>query len=98
MDGQPDDLRGDNDGRRDGDEKNDARRDAKRDAHVAEISARLRHVCHHMTDADFASLVLDMAETKLRFQAIDAEFPRRRITPAPADGEGPSTGASDGAR
>jgi hypothetical protein len=95
MDGERDDLRGDNDGRREGDEKNDARRDAKRDAYVAEISARLRHVCHHLTDAEFTRLIVGMAETKLRFQAIDAVFPPLRQAPAPVDREGPSSGASD---
>ena len=70
----------DSGGRRaEGDERRAALRLAQRDAHVAEISARLRHVCQHLTDDEFARLVLEMAETKLRFAAIDAEsVPRRR--------------------
>jgi hypothetical protein len=46
-------------------------RETQRDAYVAEITARLRHVCQHLTDTEFTRLVADMAETKLRFMAID---------------------------
>ena len=84
MNGERGDQRGDNHGRRDGD-GTDSARDARRDAHVAEISARLRHACQHLPDDEFARLVLDMAETKLRFATIEAEAFSR---PAPASGEG----------
>ena len=71
MDGERDDRRrGAADRRREG--SGDKRRDATRDAHVAEISARLRRACQHMPDAEFTSMVLDMAETRLRFADIDA--------------------------
>ena len=50
----------------DGDSKN-----KRSDVYVADISARLRHVCQHLTDAEFTSLVLDMAEMRLRFADID---------------------------
>ena len=76
MDGERDDRRGAADGRRDGDSNNRSR-DATRDAYVADISTRLRHVCQHLTDAEFTSLVLDMAETRLRFADIDRQAFRR---------------------
>lgn len=62
--------------RRDGDGKRDTfeetQRAARREAYVAKISARLRHICQHLGDAEYARLVIDMAETRLRFSAIDA--------------------------
>lgn len=54
------------------DDERDQGREARREAYVAEISARLRHVCQHLGDEEFARLVIDMAETQLRFSAIDA--------------------------
>ena len=84
MDGERDDNRGAAAGRRDGDGKRDtfgeAQRAARREAHVAEISARLRHICQHLSDDEFARLVIDMAETRLRFSAIDAGEAARRPT------------------
>ena len=56
--------------------------EARRDALVGDIAARLRHVCRHLSDEEFAQLVADIAETRLRFAAIDAEQFRR----APAQG------------
>ena len=50
-------------------------RDARRATLVGEIAARLRHVCQHMSDDEFALLVADIAETRLRFAAIDAAYP-----------------------
>ena len=44
----------------------------KRDSIIADLSARLARVCEHMTDEEFARLVVDMADTKLRFAVIDA--------------------------
>ena len=86
MDGDRDDRRGSAEGRRDGDGISPTR-DARRDAYVADISARLRHICQHLTDDEFARLVVDMAETKLRFAAIDSEaFSRPRLGPASGDG------------
>ena len=83
MDGERDDRRGARDSRRDVDGTSPAR-DARRDAYVAEISARLRHVCQHLPDDEFTRLVLDMAETKLRFAAIEAgAFSRPRPGPTP---------------
>jgi hypothetical protein len=61
----------------------DHSRAAKREAYVAEISARLRHVCQHLSDEDFTRLVIDMAETRLRFSAIDSGAPGRRPPTAP---------------
>jgi hypothetical protein len=52
-------------------------RDARRAALVVEITARLRRVCQHMSDDEFARLVADIAETRLRFAAIDASYPPR---------------------
>jgi hypothetical protein len=78
MDGERDDRRS-TPGRRDGDGKYDPARDARRDSHVAEISARLRHPCQHLTDAEFTRLVLDMAETRLRFAEIDRDMLSRGI-------------------
>ena len=86
MDGERDDARRTADRRRVGDERTDMTRDAKRDAYVAEMSARLRHVCRHLTDAEFSQLVLDMAETRLRLAVIDAgAWPQRRPGPEAAD-------------
>ena len=45
---------------------------------MIEIAARLGPVCQHLTGDEFAPLVSDVADTKLRFAAIDAEvWPRR---------------------
>ena len=83
-DGERDDKRGPAAGRRDGDGKRDsfggAQRQARREAYVAEISARLRHICQHLSDDEFARLVIDMAETRLRFSAIDAGASGQRPT------------------
>ena len=49
----------------------------RRDAYVADISARLRNVCRHLSDAEFTSLVLDMAEMRSRFTDIDRQVFRR---------------------
>lgn len=66
-------------------------REAKRHALMIEIAARLGPVCQHLTDDEFAQLVSDVADTKLRFAAIDAgAWPRRdrddRATGGPTDG------------
>lgn len=63
-------------------------REARRDALVRDIADRLRHVCQHLTGEEFAQLVADIAETRLRFAAIDAEQFRR----APAQGPRPAAG------
>ena len=62
----------------------DYSREARREAYVAEISARLRHVCQHLSDEEFRHLVLDMAETRLRFSAIDSGALARRPLSSPA--------------
>ena len=49
-------------------------REMKRAVYIADISARLRYACRHLSDDEFASLVSDMAEMKLRFASIDAAF------------------------
>ena len=60
-------------------------REAKRDELMTEIAARLRPVCRHLTDDEFTELVRDVADTRLRFAAIDARaWPRR-------DGDDPAT-------
>ena len=73
---RPDDIR------QDDDEElvrtREGAREARRVALMIEIAARLGPVCEHLTDEDFAQLVSDMADTKLRFAAIDGEsWPRR---------------------
>jgi len=50
----------------------DPNREVRRDIYIADISARLRYACRHLSDDEFARLVLDMAEMKLRFASIDA--------------------------
>jgi hypothetical protein len=84
MDGEHDDKRGPVAIHRDGDGKQnifeEAQREAQREAYVAEISARLRHVCQHLDDDEFARLVIDMAETRLRFSAIDSGGSGQRPT------------------
>jgi hypothetical protein len=47
-------------------------REVKRSIHIADLSTRLRHACRHLSEDEFARLVFDMAETKLRFAAIEA--------------------------
>ena len=59
-------------GRRHGGGTPDGDREVKRRIFVADLSTRLRHVCGHLSDDDFAHLVLAMAEMKLRFAAIEA--------------------------
>ena len=58
--------------RKDDHSNEDSTREARRHALATEISARLRRVCQHLTDEEFARLVADMTDTKLRFAAIDA--------------------------
>ena len=50
----------------------DPDREVKRDIHIADISARLRYACRHLSDDEFVRLVFDMAKMKLRFASIDA--------------------------
>ena len=50
----------------------DGDREVKRRIYVADLSVRLRHACQHLSEAEFARLVFDMAEMKLRFAAIEA--------------------------
>jgi hypothetical protein len=38
---------------------------------VAEIGARIRPVCSHMSDGEFDALVLDMARMRLRFRELE---------------------------
>ena len=92
MDDERDDRRGAAHDRRDGHSRtrsDDATRDASRDAYVADISSRLRNVCQHLTDAEFASLVLDMAETRLRFADIDGQAFRRGLRRPTDAGDAP---------
>ena len=73
------------DRRHDGDERERARREAKRNALIADLSHRLRRVCEHLTEAEFAGLVADMADTQLRFASIErGSWPAARNKP-PAD-------------
>ena len=71
-----------------------ARRIARRDALVSEIAARLRHVCQHLSDDQFARLVSDIAETRIRFAAIDAGIPAR--AEPHSDGAAPQRGNRTG--
>ena len=63
-------------------------REARRDALVRDIAGRLRHVCQHLSSEEFDQLVAEIAETRLRFAAIDAGYFRR----APAQGARPAAG------
>lgn len=75
---RPDDVRQDDDDNQDS--TRDGAREAKRHVLRIEIAARVGPVCRHLTDDEFAQLVSDMADTKLRFAAIDAEpWPRRDL-------------------
>lgn len=38
---------------------------------VADIAARLRNACAHLPDDDFSALVLDIAQRRMRFDAMD---------------------------
>ena len=38
---------------------------------AASIAARLRGVCSHLSDAEFAELVMDIARMKVRFEELD---------------------------
>ena len=40
-------------------------RERRRTALIGEIAARLRHVCQHLSDDEFALLVAEIAETRL---------------------------------
>ena len=89
---RPDDVRQDDD-----DNKTltgDAAREAKRRALMREIAARLGPVCQHLTDAEFAQLVSDVAIMKLRFAAIDAGIWARR-DPADRSTRDPPAGPAD---
>jgi hypothetical protein len=73
---RPDDVRQDDDENQV--PTREGAREAKRDALMIEIAARLRWVCQHFTDDEFTQLVSDLADTRLRFAAIDARaWPRR---------------------
>jgi hypothetical protein len=72
MSGERDDDPGAGDARRPGGGTPDPDREVKRDIYIADISARLRYACRHLSDNEFARLVFDMAEMKLRFASIDA--------------------------
>jgi len=72
-------------------------RDARRAALVVEITARLRRVCQHLDDDEFARLVADIAETRLRFATIDAAYPPRphpQVRQQPTEGGNGTDGAS----
>ena len=38
---------------------------------VADIAARLRKACAHLSDEEFSALVMDIAMRRLRFDAMD---------------------------
>ena len=68
-------------------------RQAKRDALQIDIAARLGPVCQHLTDDEFAQLVSDVADTKLRFAEIDmGTWPRRGRDDGPT-GDPPTASA-----
>ena len=54
------------------------------EALVPDLEARLRPACSHLTNADFAALVLDVARMKLRFAAIEERWVHRAsgVTPS----------------
>ena len=66
-------------------------RERRRTALIGEIAARLRHVCQHLSDDEFALLVAEIAETRLHFAEIDARYPPSRQDRRPvADTEKPT--------
>ena len=68
-------------------------RDAKRAALITDIAGRIRRVCEHLTTDEFAQLVEDMADTRLRFAAIEAgSWPRRGEGHQSVDGPGRAAG------
>jgi hypothetical protein len=94
MDSKRDAQRRPDDVRHDGDAEHARVHKAKRDALRTDIAARLRRVCQHWADDEFAQLVSDMADTKLQFAAIEARaWPSRardgrstgNLPPPPAD-------------
>ena len=72
MDSKRDAQRRPDDVRHDGDAEHARVHEAKRNALRIDIAARLRRVCQHWADDEFAQLVSDVADTKLRFAAIEA--------------------------
>jgi hypothetical protein len=94
MDSKRDAQRRPDDVRHDGNAEHASVHEAKRDALRTDIAARLRRVCQHWADDEFAQLVSDMADTKLQFAAIEARaWPSRardgrstgNLPPPPAD-------------
>jgi len=82
MNAEPDDESGAADARRNDGGAPKGDREVKRNIHIADLSTRLRHACRHLSEDEFARLVFDMAETKLRFAAIEAtSWPRPRSDP-----------------
>jgi hypothetical protein len=88
---RPDDVRQDDDENQV--PTREGARDAKRDALMIEIAARLHRVCQHFTGDEFAQLVSDLADTRLRFAAIDARASPRRGGGARARGDPPTAPA-----
>ena len=86
MDSKRDAQRRPDDVWHDGDADHARVHEAKRDALRTDIAARLRRVCQHWADDEFAQLVSDMADTKLRFAAIEARAWPPRDRGGPADG------------
>jgi hypothetical protein len=54
---------------------------------IAGIASRLRRVSSHLSDADFAELVLCVARTSVRFEAIDRHLVRSASTGVPPSAE-----------
>lgn len=59
----------------------EAWREAELQRLVAEIAARLRNVCADLSHDEFAKLVLDIARTRQRFDAMDAATRPDRESP-----------------
>lgn len=68
-----------NAGRADGEGSREPWRQAERKRLVADIAARLRKACAHLTDDEFSKLVLEIAERRMRFDDMDPMTGRRRL-------------------
>ena len=53
-------------------------RQAELERLVADIAARLRKSCAHLSDDEFSKLVLDIAERRMRFDDLDPTTGRPR--------------------
>ena len=60
---------------------------------VADLAARLRRACAHLSDEQYAELVFDLASTWIRFDRIDASIAGRATLRASATRAAPLASA-----